>query len=89
MNQPYLEVTFRRSKPIAAYLYLPRKSGDRAASSEPLGNDLVIDRTADGRPIGIELLNPAATTGEQLNQVLRGLQLPEIAETELAPLHAA
>jgi uncharacterized protein YuzE len=89
MNRPYLEVTFRRNLPVAAYLYLPRKSTDHVATSEPLGDDFVIDRNIDGRPIGIELLAPASTSRQRLNEVLVGLHLPEIAEAELAPLHAA
>ena len=28
MNQPYLEITYRRGKPLAAYLYLARREGD-------------------------------------------------------------
>jgi hypothetical protein len=29
MKWPYLEVTFRNGRPLAAYLYLPRSPGDR------------------------------------------------------------
>ena len=31
----YLEVIYRKGKPLAAYLYLPRRDGDTAARSEP------------------------------------------------------
>ncbi len=31
MKEPYLEVTYRHGKPFAAYLYLPRRAGDRSA----------------------------------------------------------
>jgi uncharacterized protein YuzE len=89
MSHPYLEVTFRRGKPLAAYLYLPRKPGDSVAVSEPIDDVLVVDRTADGRPIGIEVLDPKAVTVEQLNELLRRLQQTEIDAAELSPLHAA
>ncbi|WP_152050806.1 DUF2283 domain-containing protein [Tautonia marina] len=89
MNQPYLEVTFRRGKPIAAYLYLPRRPGDRAVRSEPVDDLIVIDRAEDGRPIGLELVDPVAVSADRVNAVLRQLDQPELAASELAPLHAA
>jgi hypothetical protein len=30
MRGRYLEVTFRKGRPIAAYLYLPRRGSDKA-----------------------------------------------------------
>lgn len=89
MNAPYLEVTFRRGRALAAYLYLPRRVGDKASRSEPLDESLVVDRAADGRPIGIEIIDPAAVSLERMNAVLRQLQLPELSASDLAPLHAA
>lgn len=86
MKAPYLEVTFRHGKPLAAYLYLPRQPGDRAAHSEPLDDLLVIDRSADGRPIGLEIIRPAAVTAQRLNDVLRELHQPELPASEFAPL---
>ncbi|MCX7701385.1 MAG: DUF2283 domain-containing protein [Gemmataceae bacterium] len=89
MSQPYLEVTYRKGRPLAAYLYLPRQPGDTVAHSEPIDDVLVVDRTADGRPIGVEILDPKAVTVERLNDLLRGLQLAEIERAELAPLQVA
>jgi uncharacterized protein YuzE len=86
MSQPYLEVTYRKGRPLAAYLYLPRQSGDTAAHSEPIDDVLVVDRAADGRPIGVEILDPKAVTLDRLNEVLRGLHLAEVEQAELAPL---
>ena len=31
LKETYLEVTFRNGKPMAAYLYLPRPTGAKAA----------------------------------------------------------
>ena len=51
--KPYLQITYRQGKPFAAYLYLQRLHGDKAARTERHGFWLV-DLTDDGRAIGIE-----------------------------------
>jgi len=89
MNDPCLDVTYRHGKALAAYLYLPRRAGDTASRSEPLDDLLVVDRAADGRPIGIEIIDPAAVSLERMNSVLRQLQQPELSASDLAPLNAA
>ena len=89
MKQPYLEVTFRKGKPLAAYLYLPRQTGDRALHSELVDDVMVVDRAADNRPIGIELIDPAAVTMERLNHLLRELNQPTVQQSDLTPLYAA
>jgi hypothetical protein len=35
MKRNYLEVTFRKGKPLAAYLYLPRGNGPNTAPTIP------------------------------------------------------
>jgi len=89
MNQPYLEITYRRGKPLAAYLYLARREGDRAANSEPVDDQFVIDRSADGRPIGVEIVDPASVSAEALNQLLISLDQSPLPAADLAPLKAA
>lgn len=89
MSQLYLEVTYRKGRPLAAYLYLPRQPGDTVAHREPIDDVLVLDRAADGRPIGVEILDPKAVTAKRLNEVLRGLHLAEVEQAELAPLQVA
>jgi hypothetical protein len=59
MNEPYLEVTYRKGKPLAAYLYLPRRTGDVSARVEPRGDGYLVDWAVDGRPIGIEMPSPS------------------------------
>jgi hypothetical protein len=53
MKQPYLEVTYRKEKPLAAYL--PREVGAHAARTEDGGSGLRIDYDVIGKPIGIEI----------------------------------
>lgn len=89
MNEPYLEVTYRHGRPLAAYLYLPRRPGDRSSRTEQLAPGLVVDFHRDGRPIGIEITAPDRVSLVAVNRVLRGLGLPAAKKADLAPLLAA
>ena len=60
MREPYLEVTFRHGRPLAAYLYLPRSAGDRSRRTVKADGGLIVDYTESGKPIGIEITAPAA-----------------------------
>jgi uncharacterized protein YuzE len=89
MNAPYLEVTYRRGRPFAGYLYLPRKPGDRSCRTKQVEPGMVIDFNQDGKPIGIEMTAPALVTEAALNQVLRSLEIEPLEAEDLAPLRAA
>jgi hypothetical protein len=89
MSQRYLEVTYRKGKPLAAYLYLPRQSGDVSARVEPHGAGYLVDWSEDGRPIGIEMPSPSLVTAEGINRVLAELHLDPVAPEEVAPVVAA
>lgn len=89
MKRSYLEVTFRKGKPLAAYLYLPRRPGDRSVRVETAGPDINIDFAADGRPIGIEILSPQVGTLAEVNALLQRLQVPPLDAADLAPLAVA
>jgi uncharacterized protein YuzE len=84
----FLEITFRNGKPLAAYLYLPRKNGDLSATTKEIADSIRADITADGRVIGLELLSPSAVTLNAINTALASIGLPAIAASELAPLAA-
>jgi hypothetical protein len=86
MRGTYLEVTFRGGQPLAAYLYLPRQEGDRSARVQKHGAGLLVDLTADGRPIGIEIAIPALATVEAVNEILASYGLEPIDSMELTPL---
>ena len=88
----YLEVTYRKGKPLAAYLYLPRRDGDTAARSEPFAppsDGLVVDFAPDGRAIGIEVLSPSTLTLAALNRALSALHQPAASDRDLRPLAPA
>lgn len=89
MSHHYLEVTFRLGKPLAAYLYLTRRPNDTSARVEPHGPGYLVDRTQDGRPIGIEMPSPSLVTVEGLNRVLSELNLEPVSPEEVAPVGAA
>lgn len=89
MKDSYLEVTFRHGQPLAAYLYLPRKSGEKSFRTAKLDRGMIVDFNRQGKPIGIELTVPTKVTLTDLNQVLSDLGLPPISAADLEPLRAA
>ena len=89
MKGRYLEVTFRRGKPLAAYLYLPRRPGAKSARTEKLADGLLVDYAADGNPIGLEIVDPGHATVARINDALNDLGLAPVDSAELAPLVAA
>ena len=89
MRRPYLEVTFRKGKPLAAYIHLPRATGAKAARSEERGAGLVVDFAATGEPIGVEVTSPSLVDLTTVNRLLQDLGVSELATEDLAPLQAA
>jgi len=89
MKESYLEVTFRHGRPLAAYLYLPRQSGDKSHRTSRVEPGLVIDFNDSGSPIGIEMTAPTQVTVGALNAVLHGLGQRGVTQADLAPLLAA
>ena len=89
MKSSYLEVTFRNGRPLAAYLYLPRRPNDKSYRTAKATPGLVIDFNRGGTPIGIEITAPAKLSAAALNRVLRGLGFPPMTRADLAPLRAA
>ena len=85
----YLGITYRKGKPLAAYFYLPRKPGDKSVRTVKHESGLLIDITADERPIGIEIPAPQDFSIKVLNQVLAFAKQPPAREEDLAPLLGA
>jgi uncharacterized protein YuzE len=88
MSKPYLEVTYRQGKPFAAYLYLHRRPGDKAAATHREGN-ILVDYSADHRPIGIEFTRLGAVDITAVNRVLEAANQAAVSANDLAPLSAA
>ncbi len=89
MKKSYLEVTFRQGRPLAAYYYLPRNTGEKSFRTSKAELGLIIDYNKSGRPIGIEITDPEQVTLAAFNRVLIDLGFPPIKSGELAPLCAA
>ena len=89
MKRPYLEVTFRKGKPLAAYLHLPRADGAKAARSDARDHGMVVDFTADRQPFCVEITAPALLELAALNDLLHDLHVHEVEPADLAPLRAA
>lgn len=89
MRDRYLEVTFRKGRVLAAYLYLPRPAGARSVRTEEAGPGMLVDFGADGVVIGIEITSPGAITLDAINALLTRFGQPRFSAEELAPLRAA
>jgi hypothetical protein len=89
MREPYLEVTFRHGRAIAAYYYLPREANQKSARTRRTEPGLIIDFTADGQAIGIEITAPTKVSLAALNEVLSELGQAPASEADLAPMLAA
>jgi hypothetical protein len=76
MHARYLEITFHRGKPTVAYLYLPRLENDRSFRVAKEAHGLLVDLTADGRPIGIEIVSPHDVSPTIINEILVKYSLP-------------
>lgn len=88
MKQRYLEVSFRKGKAFAAYLYLPRPSGARAASTVNAGKGVQVDMDSEGKPIGVEITAPTRVSSDDLNEILLAHGIAALDEREYAPLAA-
>ncbi|MGH7495410.1 MAG: DUF2283 domain-containing protein [bacterium] len=89
MNDRYLEITYRKGRMIAAYLYLPRQPREKVKKTSRLTEGILVDYGKEGRPIGVEITAPKQFSLEALNQIVAGLSLPPFTQQELAPLFVA
>jgi len=90
MTERSLQITYRKGRAFAAYLYLPHAPGEKSARTEASPDGLlVVDYATDGRPIGIEITAPDAVSLDRLNGLLAHLGQPPLPEREFRPLTAA
>ena len=89
MRHSYLEVTYRKGRPLAAYYYLPRQGTEKSERTEAVEGGLLVDYAADGRAIGIEIPSPGRLDRSELNRLLEQLGHEPVAGEDLAPLVAA
>ena len=89
MKHRFLEITYRKGEPLAAYLYLARNPADTSRRTERHDSGLLIDYAEDGRPIGIEITAPRKFTIAALNQALADAKQELATPDEVAPLLAS
>ena len=83
-----MEITYRKGKPLAAYLYLSTASGVKSVRTESKDAGLLVDFGPDDQPIGLEITTPEQMTAAQINEVLRSLNLSPMKEEDSSPLEA-
>jgi uncharacterized protein YuzE len=88
MKRRFLEVTFRKGKAFAAYLYLPRPTGARAARTLDAGHGVHVDLDAAGKAIGVEITAPTSISVDDLNSILARHGISALDAAEYAPLAA-
>ena len=89
MKQFSLQITYRKGRPFAAYIYLGRRPGEKSTRTDAISPDLVVDYGADDRPLGIEIVTPEAVSMDALLDLFDELGLGRPSAEELAPLQAA
>lgn len=84
-----LQITYRKGKPFAAYIYLAHAPGAKSARTEQVTPEVLIDYAEDGTPLGIEVVSPGSVSKEEVAAAFGrlGMELP--SAVELAPLLAA
>ncbi len=89
MRDRYLEITFRKGEPLAAYLYLSREIGVAVSKTKRFSSNLIVDYGMNDKPIGIEIITPKHITVAEINDVLCQIEVAPISDREFSPLRAA
>lgn len=89
MKDTYLEVMFRKGKPFAAYLYLPRAPGTKSARTKEAAPGILVDYSSAGEPVGVEITAPSHLSAKQINNVLKTIGFASLSPEDLAPLRVA
>jgi uncharacterized protein YuzE len=89
MHDKYLEVTFRKGKPVAAYLYLSRRNNAQSIRTKRFKAGIIVDFDESNNAIGVEITAPNKIQIHEINEVFQMLRIPPFSDEELAPLKAA
>jgi len=86
MKDRYLEITFRKGKIVAAYIYLSRDTETKAEYTRKIKEGIIIDFDKNNNTIGVEITAPKKVTTNEINAILKEYHISPISEQELAPL---
>jgi uncharacterized protein DUF2283 len=88
MTSPTLEITFRKGRPLAAYLHLSSVRRKAGATRE-LAPNVLGDFDKRGTLLGLEILAFDRATVARINDALVSCGYRALPAKELAPLRAA
>lgn len=80
-----VQITYRRGKPLAAYIYLAGRKGQKSVRTEEFRPNLLVDYSQEGSPLGIEVLS-LKLSSDDLYAVFDHLGLNRPDPTELQPI---
>ena len=89
LKHPFLEVSYRKGKPFAGYLYLSDPRPRTPCRTEEIRPGVLIDLGDDGEPLGIEFLSPGAVTAEDLRAIETRLRGARLQREDLTPILAS
>ena len=86
LRRPFLEVTYRKGKPFAGYLYLRESSSLPICRTEEVRPGILLDIGADGQVLGIEFLYPGRVTPEDLEAIGEYLREADVPVADITPV---
>lgn len=90
MTERSLQVTHRKGQAFAAYLHLSHPTGEKSARTVASPDGLlIVEYSASGKALGVEITTPPAVPLDRLNQLLTELGEPPLAEQDYKPAGAA
>ena len=90
MTERSLQVTYRKGRTFAAYRHLSHPAGDKSARTVASADELlIVDYSASGKALGVEITAPQLVPLDRLNQLLAELGEPPLAEQDYRPARAA
>lgn len=88
MKHPFLEITYRKGKPVVGYLYLSETRPAERCRTEEVRPGVLVDIAQDGEVLGIEFLSPGSVTAEDLQAIARRLRGIQVPTEDLEPVMA-
>jgi len=88
LKHPYLEITYRKGKPFAGYLYLSETRPPEPCRTEEVRPGVLVDTASDGEVLGVEFLSPGAVTTDDIEAISRRLHGVQVPAEDLSPVMA-
>jgi len=84
-----LTISYMEGKAYAAYLTLPHDVGIKSHRQREMAPGIIVDFDRQGRPMGVEMLDPRRATWTKLNRIMDKLEMPRLPREWVRPLRAA